>query len=607
MPPFDEVKERVKDASDLVSLVESYLPLRARGSNMIALCPFHQEKTPSFTIFPDSQYFKCFGCGKAGDVFTFVMEREGVNFREALEILASSAGISLEGVFGSARSDRPRVDVHAVLGEVAQLFRRTLDSRAGTRARSYLQDRGLLASAESFELGAHPDAPGSLSGLARDRGLPLDVLRQAGLLKEDGYEPFRGRVMFPIHDERGRLVGFGGRDLGDARAKYLNSPESPFFHKGRVLYGLRHAKQAGERRIIVVEGYTDVIACHLAGFEGAVASLGTAFTAEHARALVRYATDGVILLFDGDRAGREAAAKAFEELVRTELSVRIALLPEGSDPADMLVHRPGVTADEINQGKARFEQILGEADDALNMWFRLKRETVDLSLEANIPKVVRECGRLLTAVEDPAQREVLLGRMAAHLGLGVETMQQSLRGQLRGQGPKPGGEGPQSEEPTVRILAPESSAELGILACVLAAPEFAEELAEESFDDESVEYLRQALLEGVRRKIGDSDRLLAHLFTACAEAPQIADLLGHCADMMRHIKDPSESFQQACRTRQEQRGRRAAAQTRRLLKHARDAGDAERVRELTQLYMNQLRNTESEEFGATGLAAGPST
>ena len=209
-------------------------------------------------------------------MFSFVMEREGLSFKEAMELLGERAGISLDGVFGRPNEHRgPRTDPHAVLGEVKRWFYAALQTPEGEKARAYLESRGLTAGIEAFGIGVHPRGKGALQRFAKKHNLPLPVLQQAGLINSGGGEPFFGRLMFPIEDERGRVVGFGGRLLEEeGRAKYINSPESPIFRKRRVLYGLRHAKDAGERQIVVMEGYTDVIACHLAGFEGAVADLG---------------------------------------------------------------------------------------------------------------------------------------------------------------------------------------------------------------------------------------------------------------------------------------------------------------------------------------------
>lgn len=593
MSRFEELKERVKDATDLASLIEGYVELRPRGRSLVGLCPFHREKTPSFTVFPDSQYYKCFGCGVAGDAFTFLMEREGVSFREALEMLAERAHISLEGAF--SRGERPRAakDYCRALEKVAAFLHEELKAPGGERGRAHLARRGLLDGIDPFFLGYHPDRRGALRERARAAGVPDEVLRRAGLLKQDGYEPMRGRLMFPIHDDRGRIVGFGARALDDAPAKYLNSPDSEAFHKGRLLYGLWRVKRSAERRVVVVEGYTDVIACHLAGVTGAVAALGTAFTAEHAALLRRYARDGVVLLFDGDAAGRAAAARAFTEVVRCDLLARIALLDQGVDPADLLAPRPGGDPEDLARGRQRFLEVLDQAEDALSAWFALKRRERDLRLEANVAAVVEECMRMLETVTDPARRAVLRDRMAAHLGLDPAAMRAAAARARR----RPGrtasvgdAEGPAL--PVAEQLSPAERADLELFACLLARPGLVGRVP----DDEPLgtpglgEVLR-ALRWGVAKGVEDRDTLLRTLFSACSDRPRVARLLGEAAQMASHIRDSERSLDVLLRMRRARAQRLAAQRTRRLLVEARRRGDQARVEELKRVYVEQIRET----------------
>lgn len=438
MDRFEEAKNKIKEATDLVELVQGYAPLTRAGRYFKGLCPFHDEKTPSFTVHPDTQHFKCFGCGVAGDVFTFLMDRDGVTFREAMEQLAESAGVSLEGVFGQGKRPRgPKVDVHGALDQVREFFGAHLRSADGRAGREYLADRDLLAAIDDFDLGLHPTAQGALRAFAEQRKLPTDVLVQAGVLGRDGRrEPLLGRLVFPIMDERGRIVGFGGRVLPGMpadRPKYVNSPESPFFNKRRLLYGLRQVKDAGTRRVVVVEGYTDVIACHLAGLTGAVATLGTALTLEHAKLLERYALEGVVLVFDGDRAGRQAADRAFRELVHTRLNVKMVLLPEGSDPADLCKR-------ENDQVPSRLETLLEGADDAVTTWFRLLRQRFDLTNDADAERAAAECTAILAEIESDARREALAQNMARYLGLqDSKTLRPARLRPRRGAGRSSGG------------------------------------------------------------------------------------------------------------------------------------------------------------------------
>lgn len=472
MDRFEEAKLRIKEATDLVALVESYLPLRPRGRDLVALCPFHAERSPSFTVSRTGQFFHCFGCGKNGDAFTWLMEREGLTFREAMEVLAERAGVSLEGVFQTGAPRGPKgPDPYLVLAEVAGFFQRCLGSDEGVLARAYLEQRGLSAAIVPWRLGVHP-RPGALGKFVADKKLPREILEHAGLLK-NGREPYAYRLMFPIEDERGRVVAFGGRIVpgapgsdgdGDFKPpKYMNSTESPWFNKRRVLYGLSRAKAAGARKLLVTEGYTDVIACHLAGFHGAVASLGTAFTRDHARLVERYATEGLVLMFDGDRAGRQAAERALRELVNSRLAVRIAMVGDGvpgdgapgdgaaatgavlpKDPADLLAERPGDDPELVAVRREAFRELLEHAEDDLSVWFRLLRQRLDLNQAVNVELAARECAGILALCEEPVRRGAMRDAMARHLAMPPDHLQRlldRLAVSLRGGGSERGGVG----------------------------------------------------------------------------------------------------------------------------------------------------------------------
>lgn len=634
MDRFEEVREQVRDRADLVALVEDYVHLKAHGRYHMGLCPFHQEKTASFAVYTDKQYYHCYGCGKAGDVFSFLMERDGLNFREALEALADRYGVSTEGAFGGRGQRRPREDVYGTLAKVRDWFRYVLQTAEGAGAREYLEGRGLSAAIESFGLGFHPRG-GQLRDYVAEQKLSLQVVEQAGLLGRDGYERFAGRLMFPIEDERGRVVGFGGRILqaGEEKAKYLNSPESPFFNKRKLLFGLRKAKQANDRKLVVMEGYTDVIAAHLAGLTGAVASLGTALTTDHARLLDRFASDGVVLLFDGDRAGRLAADRAFRELLHTRLPVRIALLDEGTDPADLVSERPDRSVEEIQSGRDEMERILAAAEDALTIWFRLQRRQFDLTLDVNVERVTGECAGILATVTDPVRREALGRRMAQQLGIREPVFLRTVskirprnrtRGQDRSDRPaKPRGplpaeppdestwspvEGEESQDfevdantweqararpvdrqPPVIPKGAVAEAELDILSCVLSAPELIEKV--KGLDvtvppiKEVLELARLGLSEGSRGK----DQIVRYLFMRCSERPELSQLVAKCLDRARHLKDPLETFSRLQTDRLAHATKAKAQQIRYQLQQARAQGDATGVTRLTQEYLQQLR------------------
>jgi DNA primase len=606
MDRFEDAKLRIKDATDLVALIESYLPLRPRGQLLVALCPFHAENSPSFTVYRDKQFFKCYGCGKTGDAFTWLMERDGMTFREAMELLADRAGISLEGVFGKGEASAPKgPDPYLALAAVAGFFQRALLAKeAGRLAREYLEQRGLAEAIGPWQLGYHP-APGALSRYAQEQQLPRDVLEQAGLLR-NGREPFAHRVMFPIEDERGRIVGFGGRLLpgapgsdgdGDYKPpKYLNSPESPFFNKRRVLFGLHRAKQAGQRRIVVMEGYTDVIACHLAGFQGAVASLGTAFTADHSRSVERYATQGLVLMFDGDRAGMQAAERAARELVNSRIEVRIAMMGDADgaakDPADVVTARAGEDPELVAERRARFADVLDGAEDWLAVWFRLLRRRLDLSQAVNVEAAARECAGLLALVETPVRQAALQEHMARHLAVPAPTLERLLAKQKR---PTDRGAGTEGAAPVRASVAPPRTpldqADADLLACILARPPLLDDLDLELDGPRNADIATVLAWAVDARALGRSTAkdLVRYLFSRAAERPELRSLLALANDRAEKMQEPHVVLRGLVQGRRRIAGEQQRRAWRQQLQDAMRTGDQARAAELQALLMTRLR------------------
>jgi len=337
-------RERIRAASDIVDIIGSYLPLKKAGANFTALCPFHKEKTPSFNVNPHKQIFHCFGCHKGGDVFTFVKEYENIGFMDAVRRLAERAKIPLEfdqnPVEQQSRHLKDQLlEIHE---KIAQRWQNTLaNEAAGQLARDYLAKRGVSTEAiKLFRLGAAPEAWDDTVNWAKSKDYDLTLVEKAGLiLRKEGaehfYDRFRGRLMFPICDEQGRVIGFSGRVLaGDEKtAKYVNSPETPIFTKSKVFFGLYKSKRAllDAQSAIVCEGQLDLIACFMAGVQNIVAPQGTAFTEQHARILKRY-VDEVVLCFDSDEAGQNAAVRSLDHLLASGLAVRVAVVPAPHDP-----------------------------------------------------------------------------------------------------------------------------------------------------------------------------------------------------------------------------------------------------------------------------------
>ncbi len=350
----DTSVEAVKAAANIVDLVEARTRLRKVGARYTGLCPFHQEKTPSFSVSPDRGTYHCFGCGVGGDSITFVRETEGLDYVGALEWLADRFHVTLEYEESSPEADaqrRRRERLYALLDQAASFYERVLWTDSGRAVQGYLASRGLSEEAcREFRLGLSP-LGGTLANKAREKGFSNEELAAAGLVTRRGSDYFQRRLMFPLTDARGRVIAFQARKLHEddpLRGKYVNSPESELFHKSNVLYGLHLARSAitKEDRAIVVEGNTDVIALRQAGLQPVVASMGTALTERQLKELARL-TRRVFLCFDADAAGEEATLRGMELAIREDFDVRIVALPKGKDPAD---------------DPAGFEERLGRAE-----------------------------------------------------------------------------------------------------------------------------------------------------------------------------------------------------------------------------------------------------
>jgi len=342
----DDVIRRVRDSVDIYDLISGYVSLRKTGKNWQGLCPFHSEKTPSFSVNPDKQIFHCFGCGVGGDAFKFLELQEGLNFPEAVRKLADRAGITLP-VSGPRGDEKKSEDERKVLlrivADAADYFQRELEGPAGSAARAYLAKRGVSEQVvKDFSLGyARPEWDGLLKHL-KQKGHPAGLMERAGLVVkrsegEGHYDRFRGRIIFPIRDISGSVIAFGGRVMDDSLPKYLNSPETPLYSKSNVLYCLDKAKDAARKNdhFIIVEGYLDAIACHQYGVRNAVATLGTALTDGHLRMMRRF-TKQLKLNFDPDPAGVKAALRSFDLFAGSGMQVKVVSLPGGDDPDTFL-------------------------------------------------------------------------------------------------------------------------------------------------------------------------------------------------------------------------------------------------------------------------------
>lgn len=353
----EEVIEEVRTRNDIVDIISGYVKLQKKGSNYFGLCPFHHEKSPSFSVSQSKQMYHCFGCGVSGNVFTFVMEYENYTFREAVELLADRSGVKLPKMEYSKEA-KAQADLRAALLEInkmaANYFYYQLKQPQGQQGCQYLMGRGLTEQTiRRFGLGYSNKTSNDLYQFLRSKGYEDSILKETGLvtIEERGArDKFWNRVMFPIMDVNNRVIGFGGRVMGEGEPKYLNSPETKLFDKSRNLYGLNYARLSREKFILLCEGYMDVIAMHQAGFSNAVASLGTAFTSQHAALLKRY-TDQVILTYDSDGAGVKAALRAIPILKSVGMSVRVLNMRPYKDPDEFIK----------NLGPEAFRQRIAEA------------------------------------------------------------------------------------------------------------------------------------------------------------------------------------------------------------------------------------------------------
>ena len=360
--------EQVRNASDIVDVIGSFVKLKRAGTNFIGLCPFHNEKTPSFNVSPSRQIFHCFGCHKGGDVFTFLREFENLNFVEVVQRLAERASISIEfEMTPSQREEHSDKETLRILHEhVAKRWETTLanDARAEA-ARVYLAKRSISDEAvKRFRLGFAPDEWSDTMNWAKSKKYDPKLLEKGGLAiagDKGHYDRFRGRLIFPICDEQGRVIGFSGRVLSADQkgGKYINSPETPIFSKRRVIYGLDKAKRPSlkAKSVIVCEGQLDIIACHLADIENTVAPQGTALTVDHARILKRYAEE-VVLCFDSDTAGQQAALRSLDDLIASGLAIRVAVIPQPHDPDSFISKNGSVAFRQLIDGAPGFFDFL---------------------------------------------------------------------------------------------------------------------------------------------------------------------------------------------------------------------------------------------------------
>lgn len=415
---LDELNAR----SDIVDVVSRYVPLKRQGANYFGLCPFHNEKSPSFSVSADKQIFHCFGCGAGGGVISFIMRIEGLEFRDAVSFLADRCGLKVpEDKQVDPRVAHRRERVLALLKDAGRFYYDNLWRPENRGVQQYFARRGLTRRVMNrFGLGYAPDSFHETMDAMRARGYSREELEAAGLVarseKGNLYDKFRGRVMFPIIDVRGQVVAFGGRVMDDSKPKYLNSPETMVFHKSRNLFAINLAKKTQRDYFILAEGYMDVIALHQAGFDCAVASLGTALTDEQARMIARY-TKKVVISYDADGAGQAAAQRAIDILKKADLQVNVLRIPGAKDPDEFIKAK----------GAEAFRRLI-ERSEGHNA-YRLEQIADKFDLEEDEQRVqfLDEAARMLAAIDNPVEREVYAGRAAKMAGVTPDALAVEIR------------------------------------------------------------------------------------------------------------------------------------------------------------------------------------
>ncbi len=430
MPLPDRFLDELLARTDIVDLVSETVRLTKKGNSYWGCCPFHSEKTPSFHVVPDRQMYKCFGCGKGGGAINYVMELENLPFRDAVAVLAQRVGMQVPEFGGSSAGMRERRDkILEMNRQAARTFHRWLNGPEGSEGLDYLRRRGLSrATLTNFGLGFAPNRWDGLITELSAQGYDKRDLLDAGLAvsSKDGriYDRFRNRVMFPIIDVRGNVIGFGGRVMDDATPKYLNSPDTLVYNKSRNVFALNRAKTSKAGRVILTEGYMDTIALHQAGFDSAVASLGTALTEEHGQLLARYFKEAVIA-YDGDGAGVAAAQRAIPLLEKAGLKVKVLRMQGAKDPDEFIKA----------YGREAFARLLDQSENQVDYRLAQLRKKFDLNDDGQKVAFLQEAARLISALHSAVEREIYGGHAAQAAGVTPEAMQlevqRALNGRLR--------------------------------------------------------------------------------------------------------------------------------------------------------------------------------
>jgi DNA primase len=599
----------IQRSIDIVELISGYMPLKRVGTRYKALCPFHHEKTPSFVVSPERQIFKCFGCNVGGDAFKFIMLKEHVEFPEAVRMLAERVGIAVTAEGASAREERaPLYEANAW---AAALFQKNLkESPEAAFAREYLTRRRISPEMiEKFRLGYAARALKPYLDAAAQAKLSTEVLERAGLLRRRSSDnelaaAFRNRLIFPIADGRQRMIAFGARALSDEDVpKYLNSPETPLFSKSRTLYGIGEAKEAilKQRRVAIMEGYTDVIMAHQFGIEWAVAVLGTALTQEHLRELRRYA-DEVILVFDADTAGKKSSDRSLDIFVEEEMPVRIATLAEGEDPCDYL----------LNHGAERFLEMLNKGQDLI----AYKMDAALAGMENATPwqkaQALDDVLQTIARTPNPVTRDMMVKQVAARSGVREAAVHERLS-KMRAPRENRGGDGKPPSDSTNDPQGPPKAvqkAQAEALESLLSKNDLIRGLQAEDFLGHFVSPVFRAVAECVIKTYSELGQATEQDVLARLADPEARDAVVQVIDLEPTQKNYAEQLAGALRfLRKVQTDSEAGEVTARML--ASDAGQknaflseylekAKRTRKGPEAFLKGLNKTKRTEAKLDG-------
>lgn len=593
----EHIIAQVQSSIDIVGLISQYIPLKKAGRDFKGLCPFHKEKTPSFTVSPGKQIFHCFGCKEGGSVFRFLMLQERFTFPEAIRHLAQSAGIQIPEASGQnpareAAEQSAREAIFAALGRAASYYSSLLRSEAGAGAREYLKHRRLSPTTiEQWQLGVSLKAWDTLLRALENQGFSRETLEKAGLITAGAegkgyYDRFRHRVMFPIVDARDRVIGFGARILGEEDGggggpKYLNSPETPVFNKGGCLYGLHRAKSSLTEKgvAVVVEGYTDVLMAHQMGVTNVVATLGTALTKNHIDLLRRYARR-VVMVYDADEAGEKASDRSIDLFLEEDVDVSLATLVSGLDPCSFL----------LEYGARAFEERVEQAQELLGFKLQRARSKYNFNLMDDKSRATDEVLALVPKISNEIKRDLFLQAAAAELRLAETT----LRARVAALGRKTGRTSAPSAGAKV-ALRPTTAAQIAQRDVVSFILKFSQtppsptensqslfqKVSTDEFADESYRAIYQTLrdLYETEGQV-DSSRVLTALETRSVDplaARIVAEILAEEADASLPLR-----LQGSVTWFSQKRKQRKVLELKEQMREAQTKGDSDRVRQLLQ-------------------------